>query len=95
MDTILLGLQDGGASTCDHIIPVPSSKFYVESPSKDLYPLHHYPTQGTSHQHCEGSNMVVSSLVPRLFPPPVLDHLQCTNTERENLEGLVMCGDIR
>ena len=42
MDTILqaiLDLRVWGASACDHTIPVPSSKFYVESPSKDLDPL--------------------------------------------------------
>jgi len=36
-----------------------------------------------------------ASLVPRLFPPPVFDRLQYTNTEGEGLGDLVMCGYIR
>ena len=31
----------------------------------------------------------------RLFPPPVFDHLQYANMEREGLGDLVMCGVVR
>ena len=34
------------------------------------------------------------SLVPRLFPPPVFDHLQYANTEGEGLGDLVMCSTL-
>ena len=75
MDTILqaiLDLRVWGASACDHTIPVPSSKFYVESPSKDLYTL---PSVTTPHKEPPTSTVrthtVVSNLVPWLFSPPV------------------------
>jgi len=35
------------------------------------------------------------SLVPRLFPPPVFDHLQYANTEGKGLGDLVTCGYVR
>ena len=35
------------------------------------------------------------SLVPRPFPPPVFDHLQYANTEREGLGDLVTCDDVK
>ena len=37
----------------------------------------------------------IAGLIPRLFPPPVFDHLQCTNTEGEDLGDLVTCSDVR
>jgi len=36
-----------------------------------------------------------SSLIPRPFPPPVVDCLQYTNTEGEDLGDLVTCGYMR
>jgi len=36
-----------------------------------------------------------SSLIPRPFPPPVLDRLQYANTEGEGLGDLVTCGYVR
>jgi len=33
---------------------------------------------------------LTSSLVPRLFPPPVFDHLQYANTEGEDLGDLFL-----
>jgi len=38
---------------------------------------------------------IATSLVPKLFPPPVFNHFQYANTEGEGLEYLVTCGDIR
>jgi len=35
------------------------------------------------------------SLVPRLFPPPVFDHLQYANMEGEGLGDFVTCSYIR
>ena len=44
----------------------------------------------------EGDQLVYSSsLVPRPLPPPVFDHLQYANIEKEGLGGLVTCGYIR
>ena len=39
--------------------------------------------------------MVSFSLIPRPFPPPVLDRLQQANMEGKGLGDLSMCGDIR
>ena len=39
--------------------------------------------------------MEIPSPDPRLFPPPVFDHLQYVNTEVEGLGDMVMCDDIR
>ena len=39
--------------------------------------------------------MHIVSLIPRLFPPPVFDHLQYASTEGEGLGDLVTCDDIR
>ena len=36
-----------------------------------------------------------SGPAPRLFPPPVFNHLQHANTVRKDLEDLVTCVDIR
>ena len=36
-----------------------------------------------------------TSLIPRLFPPPVFDRLQYANTEGEGLGDLVTCGYVR
>ena len=35
----------------------------------------------------------MSSLVPRLFPPPLFDCMRYASIEGEGLEDLVMCGD--
>ena len=41
------------------------------------------------------STVHIVSLIPRLFPPPVFDHLQYASTEGEGLGDLVTCDDIR
>lgn len=56
----ILDLRVWGASACDYIIPVPSSKFYVESPSKEPLPSvttpHKAPPTSTVRNYeCPGS----------------------------------------
>jgi len=91
---VILDLQVWGASACDHTIPVPSSKFYVESPSKDLYPLpsitnpHKEPPTSTVRTHIWLS-------VTSFHGSSHLQSLQWGNTEEEGLGDLVTYGDIR
>ena len=53
------------------------------------------PVAGTQHSEEEDENEVRRFLIPRQFPPPVFDRLQCGNTEGEGLGDLVLCNDIR